>query len=231
MDYKFPVISPTSYIGRAYSIIDELNAGKTTDDNAYSVRLIIASIKTEYSHVLRQDFLDRCKRGETPSEQAYQEFTVNVAPTESCGVVCNGTVKVKRAKIGKIAEYCGDMIIRDVRAGMVDVIRAENLSDAKQRVKPSEFVPLRPVYYVTKNYIYLLLPARMQGISCISYSAVLEDASVEGACLDVWAEFNMVDYLWSEVKARVKQLDGNMLLTTAPKFDKVNNGSPENQTA
>lgn len=232
MEYNFPQVKENSLLGRAYQLIDPLMGGKTTDDSPISVRLMMRNIVTMYGEVLREDFIFRQDRGETPSDQLFQDYTCeNLENVEDCDE-CGKGIVVKRFKLPRLASFAGSPLIKWVGTSTTTFEKISSLREAVSLSKGKPFNPGRPGYWLSGDYAFVSLPERLALVSKINYSIVPQDPSSSEACFNIWAEdFPIDNYIWSIVANRIKAGEGNIYLNTMQRIDVVNNGRPDNDVS
>ena len=232
---NFPPVIPTSQIGRAYEIINEIRGGITTDDDDISVRQIMRAIDTEYASVLQEDLDRRQREGLEINRQLYQTYSCLELEDDNKNCGCGASIcGIKKVAIPKFIQYGGKPAIGFFGTDQgLQFSYAVNISDARTKAAPQVYGSTRPSYYIEGDYAYVVLPPKIKSLCSVTISGIPEvPSSTTGEnCFDIWSsEYPIAGYLWSEVKRRVMGKDGNALITSSQVRDNLNNANSGNVT-
>jgi hypothetical protein len=226
-------------MGLAYDIAKIISGGKTTDDSPYSLRQILAWIRTTYADWLEAELIKAANNGEGVNPfllKRHECVAVEELAHGECPCDARGQ-KVYRVKLPKIATFNNRPVIQFVGGkGFVNKFREATAATAVDMANMSDrFSDRKPAWFVAGQSLYIVAPAGMGGdFKAISLLYLPEDptATVGSVNAEKPLRFNIYkaanpypQRAVSFIRNKVVAKEGFWTKQTEPTRDETNNAS------
>lgn len=224
-------LANNSLISRAYEILNEMKAGRTTDDERIHIRMIIRAIRTAYGKVL-QEYLDqKNKEDERIDESMYISYCVNTRDAREFSVY---NLVLRDGHIPDVAYIGGVPAIKVVYTSGKEATMqmASGFIDAKTKASGGVWSSKTPSFYIENKKINALFPKRLlpydKSLHVVMLPKDIMDTGTD-ECYDIWSEdFPINPFLWAKVKEYVIRFDIQVMNGGAESIDFSNDSNASN---
>lgn len=207
-------LANNSLIAKAYEILNEIKAGRTSDDERIHIRMVIRAIRTAYAKIL-QDYLDEKDRNdEKPDESMYVTYCVDMSAGDFDKIT--NTV-LRTARIPEPAFYGGRPAIKYVYTSEKEttIQKSTGKIDARTKAKGGAYSPKTPSYYFEAGRLNALFPKEFLPYKQNLHIVFMPKDPMETGtdeCYDIWSnDFPINQALWAKVKEYVIRFDAQVM--------------------
>lgn len=225
-------ISNDSLITRAYEILNEIKAGKTTDDERIDIRMIIRCIKTVYPSVLQAYIDEKVRLDEEIDPSIYVTVPVCLKQ-ESYNSVKK--VIVKKAYVPKAMSGPNGMMVKSFYTDEhgIELSKSNSYSIAELKTKNGLYSKAKASFYFEGGQVKVVLPNAFSFIDKGYLSYVPENPmeTLSGNCYDIWStSFPIKGFLWARTKEYILKMDAVVMMNGLASVDTTNDSTFSNET-